>query len=118
MSIQTIQKIALIGTLSLIFAATLSAQSALLNPQDDNCWSSLNALRACQTRAYDQAQSYAQRCTSYPEYQCFDYYQPPQKTAAKSSAKATEHSVNSTPSDTASPVVTSGTSNQASDANR
>jgi hypothetical protein len=75
-------KLISIGVLLLVSVATLSAQTSLPNPHDDACWSSLAALRACQLQAYDQAVEYAQRCTSYPEYQCNDYYQPPQKRTA------------------------------------
>src|SRR5579864_2218365 len=96
-------KLTLLGTLVLLSlsAATLSAQNTLPNPHDDNCWSSLTALRACQTQAYDQAQADAQRCTSYPEYQCFDYYQPPQKTAEQPAAKIDRNAQNATSGTTA-----------------
>ncbi len=77
-----IRTFASIGILLLVSVATLAAQNSLPNPHDDACWSSLSALHACQIQAYDEAQAYAQNCTSYPEYQCFDYYQPPQKTSA------------------------------------
>lgn len=103
-----IQKLLLIATLTLISVASLSAQTALPNPHDDSCWSSLSALRACQIQAYDQEQAYAQNCTSYPEYQCFDYYQPQQKAhnpEAKSAPKADPNSVNaSTGSSSTSPT--------------
>lgn len=83
-----LQKLIPVGLLLLLSVATLSAQSALPNPHDDACWSSLSALRACQTQAYDQAIDQAQRCTSYPEYQCLPADVPLQKTAAKHSDKA------------------------------
>jgi hypothetical protein len=82
------QNLLLTALLLLVSAASLAAQNTLPNPHDDTCWSSLSALRACQIQTYDQAQAQAQNCTSYPEYQCFDYYQPPQKNVAKTAPKA------------------------------
>jgi hypothetical protein len=87
--------------LGILLMGSAAAQSSLPNPHDDSCWSSLSALRACQTQAYDQAQAYAQNCTSYPEYQCFDYYQPkntPKKAAVKTKAST----------DSAVPVTATG----------
>ena len=84
-----LQKIIPVGILLLLSVATMSAQSALPNPHDDACWSSFDALRACQIQAYDKAMDQAQRCTSYPEYQCLPAEVPQQqKTSAKHSAKA------------------------------
>jgi len=103
-------KLISIGVLLLVSVGALSAQTSLPNPHDDACWSSLAALRACQLKAYDQAVDYAQRCSSYPEYQCNDYYQPQQqKTAAKHAAKATSSSTNTAPSVTANSAATSDT---------
>jgi hypothetical protein len=65
-----LEKLLAIGFVFLIFAAVASAQNTLPSPNDDACWSSLDALRSCQLRAYSVAQDYDQRCTSYPEYQC------------------------------------------------
>ena len=87
-----LQDFVLIALLLLLSVATLPAQNSLPNPNNDACWSSLSALRACQLQAYNEAQDYAQRCTSYPEYQCFDYYQPQQKTAANKAAKSDRNS--------------------------
>lgn len=81
-------KLISIGVLLLVSVATLPAQNSLPDPHNDACWSSLAALRACQLQAYDQAVAYAQRCSSYPEYQCNDYYQPQQKRTSKPEAKA------------------------------
>ena len=89
-----IQNLLLTAILLVISVASLSAQNTLPNPHDDSCWSSLSALRACQIQAYDQAQAHAQDCTSYPEYQCFEYYQPQQKTAVHSAPKANTKPVN------------------------
>ena len=64
------QKLLMIGFLVLIFVAGVSAQNTLPKPNDNSCWSSLEALRTCQLQAYNAETDYAQRCTSYPEYQC------------------------------------------------
>jgi len=110
-------KLISIGVLLLVSVATLSAQNSLPNPHDDACWSSLAALRACQLKAYDQAVDYAQRCTSYPEYQCNDYYQPQQKRTSKSEVKATPNATNTAPSAAANANVTSDTNLRAGDTN-
>jgi hypothetical protein len=96
------------GFFLLLSVATLSAQNSLPNPHDDSCWSSLAALRACQMQAYDQAQDYASRCTSYPEYQCLPADKPvaqkmSNKHAAKPGAKTTTDSATSSVTNTASP---------------
>jgi hypothetical protein len=87
----------LLGMLLLSSATALSAQNTLPNPHDDSCWSSLSALRGCQLQAYDQAQEqaqqHAQNCTSYPEFQCNDYYVPkakPAKAATKANVSQNE----------------------------
>lgn len=77
------------GLLVLASVAALAAENSLPDPQDESCWSSLSALHACQVQAQELAQANAQNCTSYPEYQCFEYYQPPQKTP-KTATKAAE----------------------------
>ncbi len=77
-------KLASVGIMFLLLSITsLSAQNTLPDPHNDSCWSSLAALRACQLQAYQQEQDYAQRCTSYPEYQCIPEYVPMTKTSAK-----------------------------------
>jgi hypothetical protein len=70
------QKLLIIGFLVLISVSGVSAQNTLPNPNDNSCWSSLEALRACQLQAYNAEAGYAQRCTSYPEYQCAPVEQP------------------------------------------
>lgn len=65
-----LQKLLAIGFFLVISFAAATAQNTLPNPNDNSCWSSLDALRACQLRAYNAAQDYDQRCSSYPEYQC------------------------------------------------
>jgi len=110
-------KLVTIGALLLVSVATVSAQTSLPNPQDDACWSSLAALRACQLKTYDLAVDYAQRCSSYPEYQCNDYYQPQQKRISKSEAKSAPNPTNTTPSATANSSAASEATVQAGDAN-
>jgi hypothetical protein len=65
-----------IGTLLLLSAAALAAQNSLPNPNDSSCWESLSALRACQMEQYNRAMDQAERCTSYPEYQCLPAPEP------------------------------------------
>jgi len=84
----TVRKFLLFGILFLVAASTMQAQNSLPDPHNDSCWSSLASLRACQLQAYNEAQDYQYRCTSYPEYQCNDYYEPSQKTIAKSGKHA------------------------------
>src|SRR6516225_2531613 len=80
-----LHKLLAIGFLLVISFAGATAQNTLPNPNDNSCWSSLEALPACQLRAYNAAQDYDQRCSSYPEYQCAaaEQQQSPQKAAAK-----------------------------------
>ena len=111
-----LQNAVLIGLLLLVPVATLSAQNSLPNPNYDACWSSLSALHACQLQAYNQAQDYAQRCTSYPEYQCFDYYQPQQK-ASKTAAKANSKSGSTVPANAAGSQATADSVTATSSAN-
>jgi hypothetical protein len=61
-----LQKLLVIGFLLMISVAVATAQNILPNPNDDSCWSSLDALRACKLRAYNAAQDYERRCSSYP----------------------------------------------------
>jgi hypothetical protein len=56
--------------LFLLLTPFLSAQNTLPDPHNDACWQSLASLRACQLEQSDRETDYAQRCTSYPEYQC------------------------------------------------
>ena len=107
-----LQKLIPVGILLLLSVATLSAQNSLPNPHDDACWSSLSALRACQLQAYDQAMDQAQRCTSYPEYQCLPADQPVPK--AKHIAKQASKPDDNAPIATVGPVVTPDTDVQAS----
>ena len=76
-----------IGTLLLLSAAALTAQNSLPNPNDSSCWESLPALRACQMEQYNRAMDQAERCTSYPEYQCTPAAEP--SAASEEMAKGT-----------------------------
>jgi hypothetical protein len=107
-----LQKLIPVGILLLLSVTALSAQSSLPNPHDDACWSSLSALRACELKAYDQAMDQAQRCTSYPEYQCLPADQPVQKAnhVAKQASKPDGYA----PVAVVGPVVAPDTGAQAS----
>jgi hypothetical protein len=109
-----LQKFIPVGILLLLSVASLSAQNTLPNPHDDACWSSLSALRACQLQAYDKAMDQAQRCTSYPEYQCFPADLPLQKTAAKHLSKAVAKAAKDTQDAVAVSAPVADTTTQAS----
>ena len=79
---KSLMKVLPIATLILISGLSLAAQNTLPDPHNDSCWSSIGALQNCQIQAYDQAQDYSQRCTSYPEYQCIPEYISLQKEPA------------------------------------
>jgi hypothetical protein len=106
-----LQRLIPVALLLLLSVATLSAQNAVPNPHDDACWSSLSALRACEIQAYDQAMDQAQRCTSYPEYQCLPADQPEQKV--KHIAKHASKPDDNAPVAVVGPVVSPDTSVQA-----
>ena len=89
-----LQKLLTVAFLLLISVASLSAQNTLPDPHNDACWSSLDALRACQLQAYNAAMDQAARCTSYPEYQCLPAEEPAQQKVAKHGAKQTSQSAN------------------------
>ncbi len=77
-------KLASVGMMFLLLSvASMAAQNTLPDPHNASCWSSVAALQACQLQAYQQEQDYAQRCTSYPEYQCIPEYVSMTKTSAK-----------------------------------
>ena len=80
-----LQKLLAIGFLLVISFAGATAQNTLPNPNDSSCWSSLDALRACQLQAYNAAQDYDRRYSSYPEYQCAPREQ--QQSTEKATAK-------------------------------
>jgi hypothetical protein len=56
--------------LLLIATSSLSAQTNLPDANDSACWQSLTALQQCVQAQQDRAMAQAERCTSYPEYQC------------------------------------------------
>src|SRR5208282_6419264 len=90
-----LQKLMLIGILLLVSVAALSAQNTLPDPHNDACWSSLDALHACQLQAYNAAVEQAERCTSYPEYQCLPAQeQSQQKVSAKHATKGASQASN------------------------
>jgi hypothetical protein len=70
--------ISLTAGLLLLTASSLFAQNNLPDANDSACWQSLNALHQCAQAQQDRAISQAQRCTSYPEYQCQPEAQPAQ----------------------------------------
>ncbi|MGA7461740.1 MAG: hypothetical protein WBW69_16035 [Candidatus Korobacteraceae bacterium] len=77
-------KVASVGMLFLLLSvASMAAQNTMPDPNNASCWSSLAALHACQLQAYQQEQDYAQRCTSYPEYQCIPESVSMTKTSGK-----------------------------------
>lgn len=55
-----------------IFAAlaTANAQNVLPDEQNQACWQDLNSLRQCVATQQQKLADQAERCTSYPEYQC------------------------------------------------
>ena len=58
------------ATLLLLAASAVSAQNSLPDTNDAACWQSLDALHDCAQAQQDRAMAQAERCTSYPEYQC------------------------------------------------
>jgi hypothetical protein len=103
-----LQKLIPVGILLLLSVTALSAQSGLPNPHDDACWSSLAALRACELQAYDQAMDQAQRCSSYPEYQCLPAAERSEREIAeKHSHKAVSKAAGNASSAAVSPVASS-----------
>jgi len=63
-------KLLSIAALLLLAVSTVSAQNNLPDPNDSACWQSLEALHNCAQVQNDRAMAQAERCTSYPEYQC------------------------------------------------
>jgi hypothetical protein len=68
--VMKIRMLVVTGILLLMSSAALPAQNTLSGANDDACWQSLSALHACQLAQQEREMDYAQRCTSYPEYQC------------------------------------------------
>ena len=104
-----LQKLIPVGILLLLSVATLSAQNSPAKPAR-RCLL-VEPFTPCgrvRLQAYDQALDQAQRCTSYPEYQCAPAAeQPAQKIAGKQTAKSVSKTASSTPSVAASPVAIS-----------
>lgn len=69
-----------IAALLFLAVSTVSAQNNLPSPNDDACWQSLDALHNCVQAQNDRAMAQAERCTSYPEYQCEPESAQPQIT--------------------------------------
>ena len=90
-----------VGILMILSVAPLSAQNGLPDPQDDACWQSFSALHACQVEQYNRAMDQAQRCTSYPEYQCMPV--PEQGAANAPTVKAVSRKGNKTVASEKSP---------------
>ena len=68
--------------LSLLTAMPVFAQNNLPDANDTVCWQSMTALHNCVQEQQDKAMSQAERCTSYPEYQCepeSEFLSPQQK---------------------------------------
>ena len=66
----TLRALIPIGTLLVLSVVPLSAQNSLPNPHDSSCWESLSTLHTCALEQYNRELDQAERCTSYPEYQC------------------------------------------------
>ena|ERR1700733_15395683 len=75
--------ILLTASLFLLAASAVSAQNSLPDPNDAACWQSLDALHDCAQAQQDRSMAQAERCTSYPEYQCEPEFTQPQRVAAK-----------------------------------
>jgi CHAD domain-containing protein len=70
----------LTAVLLLVAASSLSsAQNNLADPTDTACWQSLETLHNCAQVQNDRAMAQAERCTSYPEYQCEPESEQPQQ---------------------------------------
>lgn len=74
-------KLSLIAATFLLAASSLLAQNSLPDANDSACWQSLSALHQCAQAQQDRAMYQAQRCTSYPEYQCEPSSEQPRQTA-------------------------------------
>jgi len=75
-------KLLSIAALLLLAVSTVSAQNNLPDPNDSACWQSLEALHNCAQMQNDRAMAQAERCTSYPEYQCEPESEQPQMVHA------------------------------------
>jgi hypothetical protein len=82
-------KILSLAALLLLAASSLFAQTNLPDPNDSACWQSLVALHDCVQAQNDRALSQAERCTSYPVYQCEPEAQPNTQEARLQKQKST-----------------------------
>lgn len=71
-------KLLSIAALLFLAVSTVSAQNNLPDPNDSACWQSLGTLHNCAQVQNDRAMAQAERCTSYPEYQCEPESEQPQ----------------------------------------
>jgi len=71
------------ASLLLLAASSVSAQNNLPDANDAACWQSLDALHNCAQAQQDRAMAQAERCTSYPEYQCEPESAQPQHVTAQ-----------------------------------
>ena len=91
-----------IGILFLLSVAPLSAQNTLPSPQESSCWESLSTLRACALEQYNRELDQAERCTSYPEYQCTPA--PEQSTSQTDIAKSASNAKSNRKTADATPI--------------
>lgn len=96
-----------IGILFFLSTPFLSAQNALPDPHNDACWQSVASLRACQLAEANREADYAQRCTSYPEYQCLPADEGTNKNAEAAGKKSRKHNDAASSSEKASTQMTS-----------
>jgi len=102
----TLLKLVPIGALLLPLAAPSSAQNSMPNPHDASCWESLSTLHACMLEQYNRAIEQAERCSSYPEYQCMPA--PDESASSTELAKGKSKSNSGKPggNEKAAPVAT------------
>jgi hypothetical protein len=109
------------ATFMLLAVSSLSAQNNLPDSNDAACWQSLDALHDCAQAQQDRAMAQADRCTSYPEYQCEPESAQPQHVTAhearlqkqktKSASKAAQSRNTSVDSPGSEAVIIQGPAN-------
>lgn len=92
----------------LVTASVLSAQNNLPDPNDSACWQSLDALHNCAQVQNDRATAQAERCTSYPEYQCEPESQPARNVGVAKVEKQKKSKVASAAAAQSHPVTGNG----------
>lgn len=100
--------ILLTATLLLLTASTVSAQNSLPDPNDAACWRSLDALHDCAQAQQDRAMAQAERCTSYPEYQCEPESAQPQHAIAQAARQRKQKAASTAAQSPKTSVDTSG----------